>query len=59
MPDSRSAMGTPTRWGSSGPGPGQGHQPGLALEDLVVAAALGLGAVVPEAGDGEDHQRAG
>ena len=50
-------MGTPTRWGSSGPGPGQGHQPGLTLEDLVVAAAPRFRAVVAEAGDGQDHQR--
>ena len=37
-------------------GAGQRHQPPLALDDLVVAAAPGLGAVVPEAGDGQDHQ---
>jgi hypothetical protein len=49
-------MGTPTRWGSSGPGAGQGHQPGLTLQDLVVAAAARLGTVMPETGDGQDHQ---
>ena len=35
---------------------GQRHQAGLALRDLVVAGAAALGAVVAEAGDGEDHQ---
>jgi hypothetical protein len=39
-----------------GSGAGQGHQPRLALGDLVVARATALGTVVAEAGDREDDQ---
>ena len=56
IPESRSAIGTPTRCGSSGPAPVSDIRPGLALRDLVVAGPAALGAVVPEAGDRQHHQ---
>ena len=55
-PASRSAIGTPDPLRVVGPGPGQRHQPGLALRDLVVAGPAALRAVVPEAGDREHDQ---
>ena len=39
-----------------GTGPGERHQPGLALGDLVVAGTSALGSVVAEAGDREDDE---
>ena len=54
MPASRSAIGTPTLVGCVDPG--HRHQAALALRDLVVAGAVRLGTVVPEAGDRADHQ---
>ncbi len=39
-----------------GTGAGEGHDPGLALRDLVVAGPPALGAVVAEAGDRQHHE---